>query len=113
MYLLLLQQSKSINYISHRSYDGDEIALRTLEVETPVNGDLALVRQVDGKVTEAVCHVDPVSAHTVIRAKPHAVTWHNEVFHQSIHTCIYILRMDTLEDGSSYRRQLQTKRTNC
>jgi hypothetical protein len=71
------------------------------------------VWQVDRKVTEAVCHVNPVSAHTVIRAKPHAVTWHNEVFHKPIYTCINILRMNTLEDGGSHRRQLQTKGRNC
>jgi hypothetical protein len=39
------------------------------------------MRQVDGKVTDTVCHVDPVSTHTVICAKPLAITGDDEILH--------------------------------
>lgn len=111
-----------LKVFTYSSDDCHEISLRSLEVQTSVDRDLTLMRQVDGEETGAVGDVHAIPTDAVVGSQSSAVARHHEILDEAVDPSVGVSRQEVLEDGSANRRQLEKhsrrywmaiRRTSC
>lgn len=104
------RSTTTINHESnatHRGEDGDEVALGALVIEGPIDGDLALMRQIDAEVTVAVGRGDALPADAVAVADAAAVARADRVLDEAVDAGVGVGCHHVLEDRRAHWCQLR------
>lgn len=95
---------------SYRSNDGHEVSLRLLVIQTPVDGHLSLMWQVNSKESVPISDCNSTSSDSIGRCQVLSIPRNDGVLDETVDSRVDVPRLYSLVDGRPDGCQLKTKK---